>query len=224
MRGRFRNLIRAKLAGDAAVLVSLSAVRVFSAGGRRLLGEGTQRAIQASVARAGEQLLSAATPVSLQRFLTVPAEAMGTAGRLAAQALPSTATAESAVLAGAKSGFKLQKLQPISRAVIRSASRDVLRGASRAAAFGLVIDGAIGGVEGYLAYRRGRLTRGEAFMHAGKEAVSGALATGTGVVLAGVAVALTGAMAGPAVFVIGAGGAIAAKHALNRAFFIQPLG
>lgn len=224
MRGRFRNLIRAKLAGDAAVAVSISAVRVFSAGGRRLLGEGIQKTIQASAARAGEQLLTAATPAGLQRFLTLPAEAVGTAGRLAAQTLPESATAEGAVIAGAKSGFGLKKLQPISRAVIRSASRDVLRGASRAAMLGLVIDGAFGGLEGYLAYRRGRLTRNEALWHVGKEAASGALATGAGVMLAGSAVALTGAMASPTVFVIGAGGAIATKHALKRAFRIQPLG
>jgi len=225
MRGRFRNLVRAKLAGDAAVAVSLSAVRVFSAGGQRLLGEVTQKAIQASVARAGEQLLTAATPRGLQRFLTLPStEVVGGATRLAAQVLPTSATAEGAVIAGAKSGLTLKKLQPISGAVIRSASRDVLRGASRAAAIGLLIDGGIGAVEGYLAYRRGRLSRTEALLHAGKEAASGALATGTGVMLAGAAVALTGAMGGPAVFVIGAGGAIAAKHVLKRALRIQPLG
>ena len=97
-----------------------------------------------------------------------------------------------------------------------TAVKEVLKGAGKAAGVGFVVDGVFGGVEAALAYKNGKMTGKEAAVHVSKEAGTGALATGAGVAVAAGVVALTGGLAAPVVFVIGAGAAIGAKQGLKR--------
>src|SRR5207247_1753203 len=89
-------------------------------------------------------------------------------------------------------------------------------GAVKAAGIGFLIDGAFGAYEGITAHRRGEMTKEQAIAHTAKEASTGAVATGVGVLLAAGFVAVTGGAAAPVVFAVGASGAIGAKQILRR--------
>lgn len=104
----------------------------------------------------------------------------------------------------------------VSVQVARSAARPVLRGASRAAAIGFVVDGAVAGIEAVIAVRNGTTDRDTAMRHVAKEAASGAVATGAGVLAGAALVALTGGIAAPVVFAVSAAGSIGAKRVVRR--------
>ena len=71
-------------------------------------------------------------------------------------------------------------------------------------------------VDAGLAYRGGTISRSQALDHVGVEAATGAVAAGVGTLTAATVVTLTGGMAAPAAFVIGAGVSAATKASLTR--------
>ena len=98
----------------------------------------------------------------------------------------------------------------------RAAGKEILKGASKAAGLGLVIDGAVASVEAVVAVRSGSMDRKSAAEYVAKEAATGAVATGAGVLLGAGLVALTGGVAAPVVFAVGAIGSIGTKRLLRR--------
>jgi hypothetical protein len=98
----------------------------------------------------------------------------------------------------------------------RLAARRIATGAGKAAGIGFVLDGAIATVEGVIAVRNGSMDVDGAMKHVAKEATTGAVATGAGVLLGAGLVALTGGVAAPVAFAVGAVGAIGTKRALLR--------
>ena len=79
-----------------------------------------------------------------------------------------------------------------------------------------MVDGAFATVESVVRVRAGTMDKNEAVSHVVKEAATGAAATGAGVLLGAGLVALTGGVAAPVVFAVGALGSIGAKRALRR--------
>ena len=101
---------------------------------------------------------------------------------------------------------------------MRMAAKQVLKGAGKAAGIGFVIDGAVAGFEAIVALRNGSTDRKTAIRHVATEATTGAIATGTGVLIGASLVALTGGIAAPVVFAVGAVGSIGTKRLLRRYF------
>jgi hypothetical protein len=175
--------------GRAAQIMSLS-VSLFEAGGKSLLREGT-RALVRSVAerRAQDAFGYAVGPL------------------LGPTSLASTSSMLSAAVDTAASAAPL---------AARMAAKEVLKGAGRAGGFGLVVDGAVASLDAVVAIRDGSMDKKSASLHVMKEAATGALATGAGVLLGAGMVALTGGAAGTLVFAIGAFGAMGTKGLLRR--------
>lgn len=191
---RYLDLIRAKIAGTQAIAVQSAAETLFKAGGKRLMAEGTRAAIREFVEHSAKATLNVFAPQALVHATRAAAEgASSTAKALVAEVAPLLA-----------------------KEAASSAAKEVLKGVGKGAGVGLVVDGVFGGVEAAVAYKKGEMTGKEAAVYAGKEAATGAVATGAGVALAAGVVALTGGLATPVVFVIGAGTAIGAKHGLRR--------
>ncbi len=99
---------------------------------------------------------------------------------------------------------------------VRVAGKELLKGAGKAAGIGFLFDGAVAGFEAVVAVRNGSSDRASAVKHVAKEATTGAVATGAGVLLGAGLVALTGGVAAPVVFAVGAIGSIGAKQLLRR--------
>lgn len=182
------------IAGQGALGVQHAAQVLYEAGGKRLLHEGLQAGVQRLCTRGA---LDAVT-------LLAPTLLVEGAAEAAVTAVPSRLRALTAA-AGVATGQ-----------TARAAGRQVLRGALRSGAVGLVIDGALGAATGLLAYRRGTMTGKQACVHTATEAGTGAVSTATGVALAAGVIALTGGLAAPTVLAIGAGGALATKLGLTR--------
>ncbi len=85
----------------------------------------------------------------------------------------------------------------------------------RAAGLGGLLDGGVAAIDAGLAYRQGSVTREVALNHVKIETATGAAAAGIGAATATALVVLTGGMAAPAAFVVGAGVSAAAKSSLN---------
>lgn len=100
--------------------------------------------------------------------------------------------------------------------VATTAVRQVVSGVGRASAAGFVIDGAVGGVEAYRAYRSGKMSRTQALRYAGVEGVTGAIACGAGVALTAGVVVATGGIAPVAVFALAAVGSTSVKLGLRK--------
>ena len=98
----------------------------------------------------------------------------------------------------------------------RVAGRQILRSVGAAAGAGAVIDGGWALVQAVRRVRRGSMTQREAVTHVAREATTGAAATAAGTTAAIVLVALTGGVAAPAVFLVGAATAVGAKAGLDR--------
>src|SRR5258708_6227417 len=98
---------------------------------------------------------------------------------------------------------------------VRVASRQILRSVSFAAGAGAVVDGGWAIARGIHRVRRGTMTRGEAAAHVAREASTGAIATAAGTAAAGLLVTLTGGVAAPAVFLVGAAASVGAKAGLD---------
>ena len=97
----------------------------------------------------------------------------------------------------------------------RAASRQLLRSVSMAAGAGALIDGGWAFFQAASQVRRGKMTRGEAATHVAREAGTGAASTAAGVAAAAALVAMTGGVAAPAVFFVGAAASLGAKLGLD---------
>lgn len=196
---RFLDTLRASVAGNAAVKVASAAFTLFEAGGKRVLAPATQAALRKVAEKGTQKALAMATAPLL--------EAVPAAVRPAAEAAK-----------GLEAGVALAPTagRAISVQVARTAAREVLKGAGRAAALGFVVDGAVAGIEAVVAVRNGSTDRDTAIRHVAKEAASGAVATGAGVLVGASLVALTGGFAAPVVFAASAAGTIGVKRVVRR--------
>jgi hypothetical protein len=180
--------LRGAVAGGHAAKLIGSATALFEAGGKKLLSEGAQRSVRSLAERGAARALAAATGPLLPPGLG-PAELLASGARA-------------------------------TRAVVRggagAAAREIVKGATKAAGIGFVLDGAIASVEGVIAMRSGEMDLDDAAKHVVKEAATGAVATGTGVLLGAGLVAVTGGVAAPVVFAVGALGSIGTKRVLTR--------
>lgn len=184
--------LRAVISGGGATSVIASSVALFEAGGKLLLDEGTKNLLRSAAERGAESALAvAAGPL------------LGPATMLAKKPIKMLAGASKAARSAA----------PL---VARAAGKEILKGAGKAAGIGLVVDGAVASVEAALAVREGAMDRRGAISYVAKEAATGAMATGAGVLVGAGLVALTGGVAAPVVFAVGALGSIGTKRVLRR--------
>lgn len=184
--------LRAVIAGGGAARVLSSSVALFEAGGKLLLDEGTRSAVRSVAERGAESALALA------------------AGPLLG---PTSLLAKKPIAMLSNAGKAARTIGPV---VARSAGKELLKGAGRAAGIGLMIDGAVAGVEAAVAVHRGEMEKKEAVTYVAKEAATGAVATGAGVLLGASLVVLTGGVAAPVVFAVGALGSIGTKRLLRR--------
>jgi len=98
---------------------------------------------------------------------------------------------------------------------VRAAGRQLLRGVAASAGAGALVDGGIALVKAVRQVRRGTMTNREAAVHVAREAGTGAAATAAGTAAAALLVTLTGGVAVPAVFVVGAAASLGAKLGLE---------
>jgi hypothetical protein len=184
--------LRAVIAGAGAARALASSVVLFEAGGKLLLDEATKGVVRTAAERGAESALAlAAGPL------------LGPVALLAKK--PAAMLANTAAVA--------KTAGPI---VARTAGKELLKGASRAAGVGLLIDGAIASFEAAVAVRGGTMQRLDAVSFVAREAATGAVATGAGVLLGASLVVLTGGAATPVVFAVGALGSIGTKSLLRR--------
>ena len=200
--------LRAALAGGEAARLIATSAALFEAGGKHVLSEGAKHAVREVAERGAARAIAMTTGPILE-----------SAGSLAAKPLVAMTAKAGAALgvketAGVAAGSALAK--GVGKQAMRMAGKQVLKGAGKAAAFGFVIDGAVAGVEAVIAVRNGSTDKKTAAIHVAKEATTGALATGAGVLLGASLVALTGGIGAPVVFAVGALGSIGAKRLLNR--------
>lgn len=184
--------IRSVIAGSDATKVLASSMALFEAGGKHLLDEGTKSMVKSAVSRGAESALAIA------------------AGPLLG---PVTAMANKPMGLLASTGTTLRAVAPVAA---KTAGKAVLKGAGRAAGMGLVLDGAVASVEALIAVRNGAMDRKGAMSYIAKEAATGAVATGAGVLVGASLVALTGGVAAPVVFAVAALGSLGTKRALRR--------
>jgi hypothetical protein len=185
--------LRAIFAGGGAARAISASAALFEAGGKHLLDEGTKSALRSFAEKGAENALAVATGPLLG---------------------PVAALAKKPIAMLPNVGRAARAVGP---AAARAAGKELLKATGKAAGIGLVIDGAIAGVEALSAMKSGTMDRKEAIGHVATEAATGALATGAGVLVGASLVALTGGAAAPVVFAVGAIGSVGAKHALRRA-------
>lgn len=99
--------------------------------------------------------------------------------------------------------------------VARAAGRQVMRRVGAAAGAGALIDGGWALVQAVGRVNRGVMTRRQAAEYVAREAATGAAATAAGTAAAVLVVALTGGVAAPAVFLLGAATSLGAKAGLD---------
>jgi hypothetical protein len=186
--------LRATISGSAAAHVIAPAVTLFETGGKLLLDEASRRALRAAAERGAERALALAAGPLLGPVSEI--------ARRRAGALDVSRAARAA--------------RAVAPLAARAAGKEILKTAGKAAGVGLVIDGAVAGVEAAMALRSGAIDGKQAATYVAKEAATGAIATGAGVVLGAGLVALTGGAAAPVVFAVGALGSIGAKRLLRR--------
>jgi hypothetical protein len=208
-----RYAILGSVAGAGAVRIREAAEALFAAKGKELLSESARQRLQSAMVQNSAHLVNTLAPdlaLGVREVVKVIGEQSSTqAGALVVDETAKQ-VARAAFTKGAPAGGVL------ARATIKVAGKEVLKGAAASAGIGFVIDGAFGGYEGVMAYRRGEMTKQQAIAHTAKEASTGAVATGIGVLLAAGLVAVTGGAAAPAVFAVGAGGAIGSKQILRK--------
>lgn len=206
--------LRAAVAGGEAAKVLVASTVLFEAGGRNVLSAAAQKAVREVAQRGATRAIAIATGPVLE-------SASALAGHPLASLKATLGTQAGAAL-GAKTGIAAHASKALARAAgkhaARIAGKEVLKGAGKAAGIGFVLDGAIASVEAIVAVRNGSIDKTTAVKHVAKEATTGALATGAGVLLGAGLVALTGGIAAPVVFAVGALGSIGAKTLLRRAF------
>jgi hypothetical protein len=200
--------LRAALAGGEAAKLIASSAALFEAGGKHMLSAGAQKAVREVAERGAARAIAMTTGPILE-----------SAGSLAAKPLIAMTAKAGAALglkqsAGVAAGSALAK--GVGKQAMRMAGKQVLKGAGKAAGIGFVLDGAVAGVEAIIAVRNGSTDKRSAAIHVAKEATTGAIATGAGVLLGAGLVALTGGIGAPVVFAVGALGSIGAKRLLRR--------
>ncbi|MBX3189144.1 MAG: hypothetical protein KF819_19130 [Labilithrix sp.] len=193
---KLADTLRAAAAGSGAAQLLSASATLFAAGGKAILPATTQAAVR-KLAEGGAKRALAQVSVALFE----PVAGLGARPIAALGAPPAVARVAASSLG---------------KQAVRAAAKEVFKGAGKAAGIGFVIDGAVATVEAASAVRAGRADRAAAAKHVAKEATTGALATGAGVLLGAGLVALTGGVATPVVFVVGALGSIGAKRFLRR--------
>lgn len=184
--------LRAVMAGNFAAHAISSSVALFQAGGKLVLNEGTQNAVRGVAEKTAEKALAIA------------------AGPLLG---PATELTRKPVALLAKGASITKQIAP---QAAKSATKEILKGAGKAAGIGFMIDGAVAGVEAVVAVRNGKLDSKKAAAYVATEAATGAVATGAGMLLGATLVALTGGVAAPVVFAVGALGSIGTKRMLRK--------
>ena len=177
--------VRAAVAGSAARSLRQAAHVLFEAGGRKVLPATVQNAVRSTVEREAARMMLGARMVE-------PGAAV-VAGRLLGRE-----TAHRVAAHGA-----------------RAAGRQIARGLGGAAGLGALVDGGWALVQSVGRVRAGKMTQKEAALHVAREAGTGAAATVAGTAAAVALVALTGGVAVPAVFVVGAATSLGAKMGLD---------
>lgn len=200
--------LRAALAGGEAAKLLASSTALFEAGGKHVLSASAQKAVRQVAERGASRAIAIATGPVLEGAASLAGKPLATLGTKAGAALSLKSTvAASATKELAKGAGKH---------AMRMAGKEVLKGAGKAAGIGFVLDGAIAGFEAVVAVRNGSSDKKTAAKYVAKEATTGALATGAGVLLGAGLVALTGGIAAPVVFAVGAIGSIGTKQLLRR--------
>lgn len=191
--------LRAAIAGGGAARVLAASATLFEAGGKHVLSDATKSAVRTVAEKSAEKAISmAAGP------LFEPVKALG--------AKPI------ALLKGNGGGIAKESTRAIGKQAATVAAKEVFKGAGRAAGIGFVIDGAVASIEAVSAVRNGSSDRKTAARYVAVEATTGAIATGAGVLLGAGLVAVTGGMAAPVVFAVGALGSIGTKRLLKKYF------
>jgi hypothetical protein len=183
-----RDALRAMFAGARGVALRPVAQRLYELGGRAVLPPVAQSAIRGALEAEATSLFAGAG------LLVEGANVM--------KALPGRLASESS--------------KAVVATTARAAGQQLLRGVGRAAGIGALIDGAWGAAEAGYRYKKGTMTARQAALHVAKEAGTGAAATAAGAAAAALVVTMTGGVAIPAVFMVGAITSIGAKLGLMR--------
>jgi len=194
--------LRAAIAGGEAAKLLASSASLFEAGGKQLLSASTQRAVRAVAEKSAAGAILMATAPVLESATGI---AKGMNGAKAALSLGSKAASGTRAI-----------VMGTGKQAMRVASKEILKGAGKAAGIGFVLDGAVASFEAIMAVRNGSTDKASAVKYVAKEATTGAIATGVGVLLGASLVALTGGIAAPVVFAVGAIGSIGTKRLLRR--------
>jgi hypothetical protein len=184
-----RDTLRGTVAGMEGLAARGAAQALFERGGRRVLPAALQQALRSAVESRAARMLGA----DAGKLLADPGGTF--AVKVVAQRAPALRAAAGQTLGGA--------------------GRSVLRGIGASAWAGALIDG---GFALFVATRRvrgGTMSRGEAAGHVAREAASGAAATAAGTAAAALVVVLTGGVAAPALFAVGAAASLGAKLGLE---------
>lgn len=189
-----RDAVRAIFAGSRAVALRPIAQRLYELGGRTLLPAAAQQAVRGALESEATRLMMGAG-VLVEG--AAAAKAMSAGAARAPGALASTTTSLAATTA-------------------RAAGQQMARGIGRAAGVGALIDGVWGAAEATYRFKKGTMTGREACVHVAKEAGTGAVATAAGAAAAAIVVTMTGGLAIPAVFMVGAVASIGTKVGLTR--------
>ena len=207
--------LRAAIAGGEAAKAIAASTVLFEGGGRHLLSESTQKAVRHVAERGATRAIAIATGPVLESATALAGKPLASLGAtLGTKAGAALGAPVSRAVIAAKAGKALVK--GASKQAVRLAGKEVLKGAGKAAGIGFVLDGAIASVEAIVAVRNGSSDKKTAVKHVAKEATTGAIATGAGVLLGAGLVALTGGIAAPVVFAVGALGSIGTKSLLRR--------
>jgi hypothetical protein len=202
-QSRFRDGLRAVIAGGGAARLIETSAALFEAGGKHVLTEGAQKIVRDVAAKGAKQVLAVATE-----------PLVGAAAEAATK--PIAALATSGVVPTLGRASRVSRFAGLGKHAARLAGKEVLKGAGKAAGIGLVIDGAVASIEVVGSVRDGTMDKKKALTYVAKEAATGAVATGAGVLLGAGLVALTGGAAAPVVFAVGAIGSIGTKRVLSR--------
>ncbi len=193
--------LRAAIAGGEAARLLGTSARFFEAGGKNVLSAGAQKVVREVAERGASGAILMATAPVLE---TATGLAKGMNGAKAVLKLGSKSSRGATLALGA------------GKQAMRAASKEILKGAGKAAGIGFLIDGAVASLEAVIAVRNGSSDKTTAVKYVAKEATTGAMATGAGVLLGATLVALTGGVAAPVVFAVGAVGSIGTKRLLRR--------
>lgn len=187
---RFASHLRAHIAGFEASSLQAAAGYLHAKLGHKVLPEATKYVLQQGIERA----VGATVKTEIVKI--------SAASRRVAEELASRGA--------------MQLVRHGGKGITKVAVQQIARGIGRASLAGFVVDGALGSVEAYRAYRAGEMSSSEALRHVGVEGVTGAIACGAGVALAAGAVVLTGGLAPSAMLAIGAVGSTGIKYGLRR--------